>query len=105
MLKRLFFLPLVLLLNYASYAVTVSGTITDSQHHPVPFCSVYIKGTTIGTTANEDGKYLLELQQGKYEIVFRSIGYKLLSKKITVGSESPVLNVVLEPEAYQLKEA
>jgi len=100
---HLFFLGFVL--SHVSLAATVSGIVTDAQNQPVPFCSVYIKGTTIGTTANADGKYSLEVQRGEYEIVFRSIGYKLFSKSVTVGSESIVVDVTLQLEAYQLKEA
>jgi hypothetical protein len=84
---------------------TISGTVTDSQKNPVPFCSVYLKGTTIGSTANVDGKYSIDAGAGVYEVVFRSIGYKLFAQKITVTSENIELNVSLEPEAYQLKEA
>ena len=86
-------------------AVTVSGTVTDDQHQPVPFCSIYIKGTTIGTTANIDGNYSLEVAMGSYEIVFRSIGFKLYSKNITVEQENLKISVELVPETYQLKEA
>jgi hypothetical protein len=86
-------------------ATSVSGTVTDSQNQPVPFCSVYLKGTTTGTTANIEGAYALEVLPGNYEIVFRSIGYKLAAQDIIVGTGSILLNVSMQPEAYQLREA
>jgi len=86
-------------------AITVSGTVTDSHQQPVPFCSVYIQGTTVGTTANIDGKYQLEVNPGSYAIVFRSIGYKSSSRSVKLESENITVDVTMDPEAYQLKEA
>ncbi len=82
----------------------VSGTVTDS-HQPIPFCSVYLKGTTVGTSANSEGHYFLDVVPGDYEIVFRSIGYQLNSKKISVGIDKVELNIELVEESYLLKEA
>ena len=86
-------------------SITISGEVTDSEKQPVPFCSIYLKGTTIGTTANIDGKFFLEVNTGSFEIVFRSIGYKLYSKQVVVTDAPIELNVTLEPESYQLREA
>ncbi|CAN5444969.1 DUF5686 and carboxypeptidase regulatory-like domain-containing protein [soil metagenome] len=86
-------------------AVTISGNVSDAHKHPVPFCSVYLKGTTVGTTANSEGYFSLEVNPGNYEIVFRSIGYKLATQQVTAVNNDIELNIALEPEAYQLKEA
>ncbi len=91
--------------SFTANAVLVSGTVTDSKHQPVPFCSVYLKGTTVGTTANIDGKYSLEVKAGTYQIVFRSIGYKLIEQQIKVENAPLTVNISIDQESYQLKEA
>jgi hypothetical protein len=87
------------------HAVTLSGKVTDEAGRPVPFTSVYIKGTSTGTTANEEGNYSLDVNAGEHELVFRSIGYKLLLKKISVSNFAFTVNAILHPESYELKEA
>ena len=83
---------------------SVSGKITDEKNEPVSFATVYVEGTTLGTTANIDGIYKLELKPGTYRLIFRFIGYKQLEKNIEVGTTNIELNVQLEPQKYELKE-
>lgn len=100
-----YFLLLIAFCYVSASAVTVSGTVKDTQNQPIPFCSVYLLGTTIGTTANIEGHFTFEIAAGNYEVVFRSIGYRLLSRKIQVENENLELNIILETETYRLKEA
>jgi hypothetical protein len=99
------FFSVMLGFSHQGKSISISGEVSDNHQLPIPFCSVYLKGTTVGTTANIDGKFFLEVTPGNFEIVFRSIGYKLYSKQVTVTTEDIKLNVTLEPESYQLKEA
>ena len=100
-----YFLLIIIFCCLSAGAVTITGTVKDVQNHPIPFCSVYLMGTTIGTTANIEGEFAFEIGAGDYEVVFRSIGYKLSSRKIKVDNENLELNIILETETYQLKEA
>ena len=54
-------LLLTLLITFFSQAQkgTVSGTLTDKDmnNEPLPFANVQLKGTTIGTTTDENGKF------------------------------------------------
>jgi hypothetical protein len=105
LLQRLLFIFILLQgLSSAVSAITISGKVTDENSQPVPFASVYIKGTTTGTTTNIEGAYSLELKPGKYELVFKFIGYKQHIEPIDVGLQHITLNVQLMPEAVSLKE-
>ena len=53
----------------------ISGKITNNANEPLPFATVYVKGTTIGTNSNEEGDYSLKLAGGEYELVFQYVGY------------------------------
>ncbi|WP_041496556.1 DUF5686 and carboxypeptidase regulatory-like domain-containing protein [Nonlabens marinus] len=73
----LFLLPLFLFSQ-------ITGTVTDAAGEPIPFASIYIKGTYTGTSTNVDGVYALEFKKpGKHTIIFQSLGYK--TKEITVN--------------------
>jgi hypothetical protein len=83
----------------------VSGVVKNDAGYAVPFVSVYIKGTSTGTTANVDGKYSIEIKQGEHTLVFRSIGYKIHEEHISIKNENVMVDIVLQSESYQLKEA
>src|ERR1041384_6743376 len=89
---------------FTSEGNSISGKITDEKSEPLAFANVYLKGTTKGTTSNLEGNYKIEIPEGRYEIVFKYIGYKMLVKKIIVDQPQVILNVALEKEQYSLKE-
>jgi len=86
-----------------SQQVSVSGKITDENNRPIPFASVYIKNTTKGTSANNEGEYILQLAPGAYAVQYKAVGYKQESLKLDL-STSQVVNMVLKIETYQLKD-
>ena len=50
--------------------------ITDIKNEPLSFVSIYLNGTVTGTTSNDNGNYVLEInKKGTYSIVFQNIGY------------------------------
>ena len=85
----------------ASAQVTLSGKIIDENGKPVPFASVYVKGSTKGTSANVDGDYQLKLQPGQYDMLFRAVGYKQVSQSVDL-EKNTVLNITLKAELYEL---
>ena len=87
----------------AQQTYTVKGRVIDKKGEGLPFATVYIKGTTNGTSTNDNGNYFLQLKAGTYELVFQFIGYQALTKQVTVNAPL-TLNVTLEPEVLKLKE-
>jgi hypothetical protein len=85
----------------ASAQVTLSGKINDQNGKPVPFASIYVKGTSKGTSANIEGEYSLKLQPGEYEVLYRAVGYKQQSQNVNLDKNT-VLNVTLAGEVYEL---
>ena len=102
---RIFVLIFVFCLQFSSYAQTfvLSGKVTDSKNNALPFASVFVKGTTIGTNTNADGLYTLRLQPGEHEIIFQYVGYKKESRNVNIAANQ-LLNIVLQSDNYQLKE-
>lgn len=86
-----------------SQELNLSGQITDRQGNAIAFASVYIKGSSNGTIANERGNYQLQLDSGDYKIVFRFVEFKQLEKEITILN-SVTFNVILEKDVIGLEE-
>ena len=79
----------------------VTGTVTDSKGETLPGVNVLIKGTTIGTITDFDGKYLINVNKESDVLVYSFFGY--MDKSITVGNQSQI-NVVLKEDVLQLNE-
>lgn len=103
-LKPIFLIFFFVLFSSTLFAAPVDGHVTDEDGLPVPFVSVYIEGTTIGTTTNSEGNYHLDLKDGFYTIVFRYVGYKTEVKGVTVSGKTQ-LDIVLKRIVFQLGEA
>ena len=88
-----------MIVNQQAFAGKVGGVITDEKNEPLPYAIVYVAGTSIGTTANGEGIYSLDLKDSTYEISFRIIGYKLVTKQVKVGGSPVELNISLSPES------
>ncbi len=85
----------------------ISGTVNDGEFNDIlPFANILIKGTTIGTTSDFDGKYVLEVEPGTYTISYSYLGYQtkeISEVKIEAGAEQ-IIDVTLEPLANALDE-
>jgi hypothetical protein len=105
MLMRLFYAFIICSLSFRvlSQTFTLSGKLTDAKQNGLPFASIVVKGTTIGTNSNADGLYTLKLPAGNYEIIFQYIGYKKETKSVSIQADTK-LNATLADDSYQLKE-
>jgi hypothetical protein len=65
---------------------TITGKVTDKQTgEALPFCNVFINNTTIATTTDFDGNYILkDLPEGEFEIGFSFIGYQAVQKPASI---------------------
>ena len=82
--------------------VTVAGKVTDSKGEPIPWASVYEKGTKNGTTTDDDGKYSISVKSGESVLVASFIGYQ--DKSLSVSGKS-LLNFTLESDSEVLENA
>ncbi len=88
-------LVLALMLGLSSYAMaqrTVTGTVTDGRGDAVISATVQVKGTTVGTTTDLDGKYSIKVPEGSNTLVFSYIGYS--TQEVELGA-SNVVDVTL----------
>ncbi|MFZ6010216.1 MAG: SusC/RagA family TonB-linked outer membrane protein [Bacteroidota bacterium] len=98
-------LPLFCLLAFAltSWAQerTIAGKVSSSEDsNPLPGVSVLLKGTSIGTVTDADGKYTLSVPSGG-SLVFSFIG--LQTQEIPIGDRTTI-DVELSLDIKQLSE-
>lgn len=86
-LAILYLLPWLSLAQTAT--VTLTGTVTDEKTgEPLPFANVYINNSSIGTTTNEKGTYVLaNLPIGNLDVAVSYLGYAPI--KQTLRFEKP----------------
>ena len=79
----------------------VSGQVTSNEDGDgLPGVNVYVKGSSIGTVTDLDGRYQLNVSPGDV-LVFSFIGF--VSQEIAVGSRS-VIDIQLEADLISLSE-
>jgi hypothetical protein len=88
-------------LSASAQQYLLSGRITDSKNIGIPFTSIYIRSTTYGTTANENGYYQFKLAPGNYNIIYRFVGYKEKTVNVTIADHNEQLDVQLEDEVFR----
>ncbi len=80
---------------------TVTGTVKDGAGTAMPGVNVIVKGTSVGTTSDVGGKYVISMPDGSTVLVFSFIGYA--SQEVEVGTRSSI-DVALAEDVQQLNE-
>lgn len=83
------------LLSFAAFAqsgFTVRGTVTDQQGTALSGVTVSRKGTPAGSITDTDGKYQVNVTDGKSTLVFTHVGY--ITAQVPVNGR-PVINMTL----------
>ena len=101
---KLFSLLFIFLSPLRSFSQEVKGRVIDENGEGLSFATLYIQGTTNGTTTNIDGVYSLKLSPGQYQLVFQFVGYKTLIRPINIADLTLELNVQMEQDVLRLKE-
>ncbi len=86
------FLGMLLLLSLpvtASAQFVVSGTVTDlATGEPMPYVSVAVAGTFVGTTTARDGTYVIRMPAGGGVLSFSFVGYRMQSIQVEPGQST-----------------
>ena len=104
MTKTLFNLLLIITFGVGTLHAqnVVTGVITEEDNGaPIPFATVAVKGTTVGTFSDEQGKYSIDVPAGSNTIVFSFSGMQT-HEEVLNGRN--VINVTLRTEQIALDE-
>ena len=72
----------------------ITGRVIDAANQALPGVSIVLKGTTVGTTTDADGRFRLNITNDGAILQVSYIGY--VTQEITVGSRSDVSITLLE---------
>lgn len=95
-----------LMVMFASLTVAqtkLTGTVIDGEYNePLLGASVFVKGTSTGSTTDFDGKFELSTSETSGQLVISYLGY--LSKTISFNGSANLGNIVLSPDVNQMKD-
>lgn len=78
----------------------ITGTVVEANGDPVIGAAVQVKGTTVGTITDADGKFTLSARTGS-TLVISYVGYT--TQEVRVGNQNNY-NIVLQEDAQALEE-
>lgn len=102
-MKKLFLFTVILFLtsSYISAQKKVTGIVSDSFGIPLPGVNVLVKGTTLGTATDFDGKFTIEVPDDNAILVLSFVGMSVM--EIKVGDQT-VLNIKLDEHVDALEQ-
>ncbi|QDA61450.1 SusC/RagA family TonB-linked outer membrane protein [Hymenobacter jejuensis] len=91
----------------SAQAYTLQGRVTDERGQGLPGATVLISGTTLGTSTDAEGAYNLTVNvaPGNYTLTISTIGFKAVSRSVTLGSSPTVTTNASLTEARQSLDA
>src|SRR5258708_31526252 len=84
-----------------SQSVPLKGMVTDEKGVPLSGVSVTARGTRLGTTTNEEGRFTLSVPSNVSVLIFSSINYAM--EEMAIGSKTN-FTVTLKAAAKDLTE-
>ncbi len=97
---------IIILMLFCAHGVfaqsqTVSGTVSFTDGEPLPGVSIYIDGTSNGTTTDFDGNYSIENVSATDSITY---SYQGMETQVILVGEKNSINVVLKEDIGALNE-
>ncbi|HAH36937.1 MAG TPA: SusC/RagA family TonB-linked outer membrane protein, partial [Algoriphagus sp.] len=81
----------------------IQGNTLDAKDlSPLPGVNLILKGTTVGTVSDDEGKFTLPIPNGEAILLVSYIGYQ--SREILLGENQTTLNILLESLDLNLQE-
>lgn len=97
-------LPILLIVSSIAFGqqkITVNGNVSTENDKPMAGVSVNVKGSSVGTTTDANGKFSINISRGS-TLVFSYVGYE--GKEIKVNNVRSVANVQLVSRTSALGE-
>ncbi len=82
--------------------ILITGKVYDAETNaPLAGANVFVPNTTLGTTSNSEGEFVMEASLEVASVVFSYIGYHVQAVEFTANSEP--LEVKLKPSSVDLQ--
>jgi hypothetical protein len=84
----------------------IIGKVVDTSGRPLRSISVYLNNTSMGTTTNEKGEFLLDhIPPAKYRLIVSGVSFKTFGNMIDTRVSIPYMTITLSTQADLLKGA
>ncbi len=85
---------------------SIRGTIQSTQRQPVEFANVAVKGTSLGASTDQEGKFFIEnVPVGNYSLIVSSIGFTTITRSIIIAADQiSSVDFFLTESSEQLQE-
>ena len=82
--------------------LTLKGKVVDESNNPLPFVNVFLKGTTDGTTTDDNGRFFFNTKKYRGTLEVSFLGFQTQTLKINQNTK--FLNIVLKEGSNVLEE-
>ncbi len=103
-MKRILYSIIILLFGCNISGQVLKGTIKNSGGEPLPYSTVYIRELRQGTTSNTKGNYEIRLPDGRFTVMFQSLGYAPEIREISISKNIVTINISLQIQYYEIPE-
>lgn len=95
----------LLSLSFVTYAqnYSVSGLVTQQDAQPLAGVTIHLKSGSTWSQTDLDGKYMIQLPQGKHVLIFQYLTAKPIQKSIDVNGDM-VMDIIINESAEVLDE-
>ena len=63
---------------------SIGGVVSDESDNPIVGANVIVEGTDLGSAADADGYYSIELGAGSHTLTASAIGYESQSSEVSI---------------------
>lgn len=99
-----FFAITFLFANFTFSQTSISGHIKDNNGNALEGVIVNTTPSNLNTTTNSEGLFKIEnVSNGSYTITISHLGYKSISKSVTIQNKNISLSFILEDDLLNLK--
>ncbi|TFG95599.1 MAG: TonB-dependent receptor, partial [Calditrichales bacterium] len=103
-MRKLLYVFLCLIFTFSALiAADIKGIVQDAvTSEPLVGVNVYIEGTTIGATTDQDGFFRLEFDPAaSFELTFSYVGYKTFKRTFTPQDDMSALSISLNEDIFE----
>ena len=106
MIIRIIVILLFISVSVFAQSAKIRGIVKGKDKKPINNINVYLSGTALGTTTNNEGEYIISgIPEGVYELVLSSVGYKTQKFDVTVTKNFTVeYDIIFNKEEIELGE-
>lgn len=89
-------------ISFIAFGGGIKGIIKAEDGSPLAFASIYIRQTESGAASDLKGYYEIPLPAGRYELIYKFLGYESTERVIEVKEDFVEVNVTLKQEVIVL---